>query len=180
MFKTAFDLQVKQIRTALEIAPVEVVVCPGNHDRQSVWHLGHSLECLFQNTKHITIDNAPKVRKYWKYGNNLVMMTHGDTPGGSEKKKGQSLFSIMPLEAPADFVDSRYKEIHLGHLHQMRETNVERTGVRMRVIPSLTAPDFWHYHNGFVGNVRAAQAFEWSQFEGLLGIREFSVDQDYQ
>lgn len=174
MFQIGFDILSRQVESALKVAPVEVMICRGNHDSLSMWHAGHSLECLYSGSPHVDINNSPLMRKYWQYGNNMVMFTHGDSPKG--KSKNQSLFSLMPLEAPEMWVSSRYREIHLGHLHQYRDENFEKTGVRIKIVPSLTPPDYWHYTNGYCGNVRAAQAFEWSMCDGLVGTREFSVD----
>lgn len=65
------------------------------------------------------------------------------------------------------------REVHLGHWHQtkVRELN----GTRVRILPSLCAPDAWHAENGHVGAVRSAEAFIWDAAEGLVGTAIYTV-----
>src|ERR1019366_6697331 len=80
-FKT-FRSTRKMIVTAIErlrqIAKVQVIICPGNHDRQTAYHLGDSLECYFHNDPMVTVNNLPNPRKYVEFGNCLIGFTHGD------------------------------------------------------------------------------------------------------
>lgn len=166
-FLSVWDLVQKQVNTCLQVAPVEVMMVPGNHDELSVWHLGHSLEMFYSGNKNVKIDNSPACRKYWNFGCNLVMGTHGD---GIKLK---DLPLIMATEMPEMFAAATHREIHTGHLHQ--ERLIELSGVRCRIMPSLSPADWWHAHAGYCGMIRGAQGFVWSKYDGLIEIKEHSI-----
>lgn len=174
LFQAGYEAGRKKIETCLQIAPVEVLTCVGNHDTHVSWGISHSLESLYSGNKHVSFDNGPALRKYWNHGNSLVMFTHGSD------EKHKDLPMIMATESPKLFGDCEYKECHSGHLHQVREIEhrlktSEQFGVRVRILPSLTPPDAWHAKCGYIGNVRAAQSFLWSKYDGLLTINEYNV-----
>lgn len=148
---------IEQLR---QVARVKVIMVPGNHDNLSVWHLGDSLECYFHKYPDVEIDNTPKPRKYEEYGNVMLMFTHGD------KGKRQDYPLLMATEQPEMFGRTRYREAHTGHTHMTKMD--EQHGVRVRVLPALCPPDDWHAENGFVGNLRNAEAYVWNQKEGLI------------
>jgi hypothetical protein len=148
-------------------AKVRVVLVPGNHDRDSVWHLGDSLACAYAGCPDVVIDNAPTQRKYVEFGRVMLLLTHGD------KGKRADYPLLMATEQPAMFGRTKYREAHTGHLHQMRVQ--EHHGVRVRILPSLAGVDAWHAENGYVGNIRAAEAFVWSKDEGLVATAYYSV-----
>jgi hypothetical protein len=140
---------------------IKIVVMPGNHDFNSAWHLGDSLECYFHKYKDVEIDNSPRVRKYHTYGNTLIGYTHGD------KGKRSDLPMLMATEASEQFGKSKFREFHTGHLHA--EITHEKNGVVVRILSALCPPDAWHSENGYVGNRRSSQAFQWDEKEGLIG-----------
>ncbi len=160
-FSTVRNLTIDGIERLRSIAPVKVLMVPGNHDRLSVWHLGDSLECWFHNYKDVEIDNRPLYRKYFRFGNVMLMFTHGD------KGAKANLPLLMATEEPQMFGETKYREIHTAHTHQvsLREQN----GIRVRILPSLGQPDDWHSDQGFVGNLRSAEAYVWNKEEGLIG-----------
>lgn len=169
-FKT-FEVTRRMLTRAIEqlrlLAPVKVVVVPGNHDTLSSWHMGNSLECYFHACPDVTVDNEPTQRKYHQHGNVMLMWSHGD------KGKRSDLPLLMATERPAMFGATKYREIHTGDLHQVR---LEEThGIRLRILPALCAPDDWHSGNGYVGNVASAEAYVWSAVEGLISMATYSV-----
>jgi hypothetical protein len=149
-----------------KIAPVKVIMVPGNHDNLSVWHLGDSLECTFAKYPDVEIDNVPKYRKYHRFGNVMLMLTHGD------KGKRTDYPLLMATEQPEMFGATKYREAHTGHTHMTKLD--EQHGVRVRVLPALCPPDDWHSENGFVGNLRNAEAYIWNKDEGLIGMSIYS------
>ena len=149
------------------VAPVHVVVCPGNHDSQTAYCIGDSLECWFHNTDDVTIDNEPTPRKYVRHGDVLLMIAHGD------KGKLSDYPMLMAAERPDLFGQTKYREAHTGHRHQVRTE--EQHGIRVRISPALCAADAWHSDNGYVGNLRSAEAYVWSATEGLVATAHFNV-----
>lgn len=142
------------------IAPVMVLMVPGNHDTQTLWHLGDSLECWYRNAHDVFVDNQPTQRKYYQFGKVMLMHTHGD------KGKKQDYPLLMATEEPKMFGETVHREAHTGHIHQLQVR--EQHGVRVRVSPALCAADAWHAENQYVGNARAAEAFVWDEEEGLM------------
>ncbi len=141
---------------------VRVIVVPGNHDHNSMWHLGDSLELYFSKYSDVEVDNRPSARKYHVFGNTLVGYAHGD------KAKGKNLPLLMATEAREDFGRTLFHEWHTGHKHQSRTE--EFNGVRVRILPALCPSDAWHAEMGFVGNLRSSEAFVWDAVQGLIGI----------
>jgi hypothetical protein len=161
-FVTVRKTIVEAIEILREIAPVEVIMVSGNHDALGVWHLGDSLECTYANTEDVTIRNEPATRKYVRHGNVLLMLTHGD------KGKREDYPLLMATERPKDFGETKFREIHTGHIHQTKLQ--EWHGVRVRILPSLSPPDVWHSENGFTGQQRNAEAYVWNAKFGLVAM----------
>lgn len=157
------------INMARAVAPVNVVMVRGNHDWQSVWYLGNSLEIYYRDDKRVSIDNSLPTRKYWEWGVVGLMFTHGD----KGKRKNYPLISAV--ESREIFGRTVWNEIHLGHLHDRNLWIEEHTGIAIRRLPSLCPPDAWHAESGFVGNIRAAEALVWNKQRGLIGTSMFSV-----
>ena len=155
------------------IAPVAVVVVPGNHDQLAAWHLGDSLECYFHRDADVRIDNTPTLRKYHEFGQVMLMFTHGN--------KGRQLDYplLMATEQPNMWGRTKYREAHIGHLHKTHAIDSpsvkENHGARVRVLSSLCAADAWHSEQTFVGNLRQAEAFVWSKDEGQIAHATFTA-----
>lgn len=155
------------IERCLEIAPVQIVFVPGNHDRHTAWYLTEWIAGVFANNKHVIVDNSPRERKYLSYGPALLGYTHGDeTPP-------DRLPGLMAVEASQQWAASTFRSWRIGHWHKRKETryNVGDTfeGVEVRIFPSLCGTDGWHYRKGFIGNSRMAECHFWSRKSGLDG-----------
>lgn len=149
------------------VAPVDVVIVPGNHDRAQCYYLGEALECWYNNCAEVCVDNAPKLRKYYSFGTNLLGFTHG-----SEEKQ-EDLPIIMATEEPMLFAQASHKEWHTGHLHKYLAE--EKFGVTRRILPSIAGTDAWHKSKGYVGNIKSAQAYLYSANEGFLAYFQYNV-----
>jgi hypothetical protein len=126
-----------------------------------MFHIGDALEMYFHGQSDVTIDNAPTSRKYFQYGKVMLMFCHGD------REKRGDLAGIMAAEQPAMWGVTKFREAHIGHLHQTRTE--EKNGVRVRILPSISPPDAWHSEQGYVGNLRSAEGYIWNAEEGLIG-----------
>src|SRR3990172_3497469 len=158
-------LAVSIIDACSSIAPVDVLVIPGNHDEEKVFYMGDSLDSWYHNNPNITIDNSPKSRKYYIFGKNLIGLSHGCDI------KTERLPLIMPLEVPDLWAKSTVREWHLGHIHTKKNTRVEEdesNGVLLRSLRSITAPDAWTFNTGLVGSVRSAESFLWKPDGGII------------
>lgn len=132
---------------------VHVMFIPGNHDRLSSFHLVHALSQSFEDADGFTFSTQYAERKVMVYGENMFCFEHGDV-----SKKMTAL--VYATEYPYEWGQTSYRTLFTGHLHSKKTTDFvtdnEIHGFTIKVLPSLSATDYWHYHNKFVGNKRAA------------------------
>ena len=164
-FYTMFDmgeyLLLSVVNTLAEIAPVEVILIPGNHDPSSSYGLIKTLAAHYKNVDGVTVDITHKFTKHRQFGNCLVLWNHADMPKGR-------VMDLIYHEARKEFGETKYAEIHSGHIHHQKV--FEEGGIILRYCSSITDPDDWHVLNGFIGSLRATQAFVWDKETGLKNI----------
>lgn len=156
VFRLARRLLTETIERLRAIAPVDVLIVPGNHDQVSCFLLGDALECRFHNYEDVQIDNRASLRKYYEWGLTLLGFTHGN------EEKQDALPSLMAGEQRDAWGRTRFAEWHTGHQHRRKEvrfisTNEDR-GAVIRQLPSLSATDAWHAKRGYTGQQLGAQA----------------------
>ena len=160
------SLMVRAICYLARTAPVDVVVIQGNHDYERMFYSGEFLRAFFLNDERVNIDNSYDSRKYYSYGVNLIMYTHGD------KEKPAEMPLIMATEEPMLFANAKFREVHCGHLH--KEMVNEYRGVKVRFIPSICSNDAWHKMMGYEAK-RTGQAHIWSKTRGYEGYLQTNV-----
>ena len=173
MYRYARKLMIKAIDILSEVADVHVMVIPGNHDRESVMHLGDTLELYYENNKNVKVDNSDCLMKAIPYGNNLIISDHGDGP------KTNDLPGIIAQRFKNLWSDTVYVEVHRGHYHTNKAMKLqaieELNGITVRNLSSMSATDYWHDSKGFIGNIKKAQAFIYNRQNGLQGILNYNV-----
>jgi len=164
MIRTAKDLLIEVIDELSLIAPVDVLVVPGNHDNVTMFTLGEILDAFYSKNPLVSIINDPKQRKYYQFGVNGIMFTHGN------EEKHNDLGLIFATEQPQLWADTKFREAHLGHFHKVKSTKYvninEETGFKVRVLPSLSGTDAWHHSKGYISN-KSAEAYLWNYDRGL-------------
>lgn len=167
MFEAGYMVCVQAIDHLRAVAPVRVCWVPGNHDKTTSWHLAHALSVHYRDAVDVDVDCSPTHRKYEMYGTTLLGYTHGN------EEKHADLPLIMAGDRPDDWAKSTHREIHLGHLHKRKETRHTAGDsfgpVVVRILPSLSGTDAWHYRKGYVNGPRAAEAYLWSRDDGYAG-----------
>jgi hypothetical protein len=172
VYCVTLDLLVWAIDRLRELAPVDVMSVPGNHDTLSAWTMTESLRAWYRTAGDVSVDNAPTLRKYYRFGKTMLLLTHGD------KEKLSDLPLLMATERSQDWAETHYREAHLGHRHKsagMSVTHNELNGVRVRTLPSLSGTDSWHYGQGYVGNIRSAEGYYWHPENGMVGTSIYNV-----
>ncbi len=152
-----------------EVAPVDVVVVPSNHDRYSTYWLGLFLSAWYRNAKHISIDAGKASRKYYRYGNTLIGLEHGD------KVKAANLALIMAEES-SDWGEVKYKQWLRGHFHKeygMLTPIATHGGVLVETVPAFCPPNEWELLMGYIPAHRAAEARYYHHRYGPAG--KFSI-----
>lgn len=165
MFTTGSHLLISSIERMRQLAPVEVMVIPGNHDRERMFYVGEVLSARFHGAKDVKVLNEPKPRKYKAFGVNLIGFTHGCD------EKETELPRLMADEVPELWAKAKFREWHTAHQHKRKEVRWVSTDTHgktvVRRLPSLSGTDSWHYGKGYVGN-RASEAYLWSKEDGYL------------
>ena len=168
LFRTGVEMQKWAIELMRDVAPVDVIVVPGNHDEQSAFTMGMVLEAMFGHTNDVQLLNDPRLRKYYVWGNTLLGFTHG------KFEKQGSLPQLMATEAKKAWGETVYREFHIGHRHHRHAQRfmtdyVDDEGVLVRMLPTLAAVDAYHTNSGYVGAVKAAEAYLFDLEAGLIG-----------
>lgn len=163
-FRLGREICVWMIDTCSQVAPVDVLIVPGNHDEQRAFYLGDALECWYHNSKDVNIDNGAAKRKYYAFGKNLIGFAHG------YDEKLEKLPLIMAIDRPELWANSTYREWHTGHKHHLKsliQKADEESGVVIRVLRSLAAWDAWTVDTGY-HSLRAGESFLWHPEHGLV------------
>tara|TARA_R110002012_G_scaffold77863_3_gene198572 strand:- start:5890 stop:7119 length:1230 start_codon:yes stop_codon:yes gene_type:complete len=166
-FRRGRQLLIQGIDMLSQIAPVDVLVVQGNHDFERAFYVGDVLEAWYHNNENVVVDNNANPRKYKKYGECLIGFTHGNN------EKIANLPLIAAHEKPKEWATTKYREMHLGHLHHRKDikfiSTQEFNGMTIRHLRSLSGTDAWHNLKGYKGSVQSAEAFLWSKDGGMVG-----------
>lgn len=165
-YQLGCDFVVRTVEKLMQLAPVDLLVIPGNHDEDKIWHLGEYVDAWFNKSKDVSVDNRPMKRKYYHFGKNLLGLTHGYF------ERNNKLDSLMAYEVPQLWAQSTHREWHLGDKHHkvdmVLKTNELENGVVVRILRSLASPSVWEYDKGFVGSLHAGEAFVWHEDDGVV------------
>lgn len=158
IFNYGLDLMIDTINELETLGlPIEYIYCSGNHDRNTGYYLAKALELYYRNDKQITFDVAPRPQKIFSYGKNLIGLCHGDMP---QKNLGKWLQTNYRKE----FGNSRFAEVHCGHLHS--ESVKENCGVLVKNLPAICESSFWEAQQGY-HSTRGVMCFVWNKDKGL-------------
>lgn len=183
VYRRLCELHRDAILRLREVAPVDVVIVPGNHDELTSFHLGEYLAAYFHHDRHVRVNNSARLRKYYDFGINLFGFAHGDAERVNE------LPLLMAREVPALWAKCASREWHIGHKHieekweassRRRVTALEQDlfsdkGIRIRRLASLSGHDAWHTKHGYTDR-RACDAFVFHREAGFTAHLSFNVD----
>ena len=105
-FRGYWKLLVIAIDYLSAFAPVDVIVIQGNHDFERMFYIGEVIESWYKDCSSVAVDNSYDSRKYYRYGKNMLMFTHGD------KEKPANMPLLMATEQPLMFAQCPYREVH--------------------------------------------------------------------
>jgi Calcineurin-like phosphoesterase. len=147
-----FRVGVNTAVTLIELAKrkheeVHVIVEIGNHDDHSALALGVCLEMFFSNDERVTIDNSGQRYHYYRFGDNLIGIHHGDL------SKPASLPGIMACDRPQDWGETLYRSWYTGHIHN--QTRYDLAGCEVESFRILPPRDAWSQGMGYRGHGRS-------------------------
>jgi hypothetical protein len=164
--KTVRRVLIETIDQLSQIAPVDIVIIPGNHDTTATFFVGEILDAWYNNNPNVTIDNAVKLRKYYKFGKNGFQLTHGD------REKQADLGLLFATEEPKLWAETKFRFCQLGHFHKSKKISYVSVdtfqGFQIQIMPSLSGTDAWHAGKGY-NSLKQAKAFLYHPEEGLIG-----------
>ncbi len=166
-FMTGCQILVDAVTTLAKEVPVDIVIVAGNHDKERCFYLGEYLKAWFRNHSGVTVNNEPKPRKYYRWGNTLIGFTHGS------EEKPDKLPGLMANEEKQLWAETKFRQFHLGHLHHEITRDIQ--GVVIRFLTSLCPPDEWHSSKGYIGSVQSAEAFQYDLENGLEAVYYHNV-----
>ena len=173
IYQKAKESFLKTVYMCREVAPVEILWIPGNHDIHASFFLSEVVKEHFKNDKMITVTNGPEHRKAVLWGNLLVGFAHD----GSRRQV--NFVNILPHFFPDMWGKSKFREWHVGHKHKKEEIKYYPTqsagGTIIRQIPTVSTIDFWHYDNVFVDAVPAGESFVWDKGNGIIAHHTANV-----
>lgn len=153
MFATGCDLFIEYIEQLRAIAPVELRLMAGNHDRQLSFCLLMYLEAWYRKCEDVYTVRDAKPRQYAHFGKNLIMLHHGDFT-----RKVNDLAMLAATEAPVAWGKSTHRIAFTGHYHSENVAVGEDYGFIRYQLPSLSTADRWHNRHGYVGNRKTLAA----------------------
>ena len=166
------EILIETINGLSLIAPVDVVVVSGNHDSETMFMIGEMLDAFYHKDKNVKVDNSPQQRKYYQYGANGFLYTHGN------EEKHQELGLIFATEMPQLWADTKFRFCKLGHFHHNKKMQYlainEFQGFQVQILPSLSGSDAWHKSKGYISN-KQAKSFLYDKIKGQIGEFTYSI-----
>tara|TARA_R110000787_G_scaffold286387_1_gene404577 strand:+ start:4512 stop:5693 length:1182 start_codon:yes stop_codon:yes gene_type:complete len=130
---------------------LQVIYIPGNHDRLSSFHLAHGLSKCFSD-ENILWDIVYQERKVFVYEDNFFAFEHGDV-------NTKNSLLVYSMEYPRQWGKTLHRTLYTGHYHHKKKiqyiTEHDNTGFMLKILPSLSKTDYYHYHNKFIGSRRS-------------------------
>jgi len=164
-FQLARKCYVVCIEMCMQVADVDVVHCPSNHDFMSGCFLADSLQSWFRKSDNVTFNISPSYRKYYQYHSNMLEFEHGD------KGKAQNIPLLMAQEKPHIWASTKFRYAYLHHVHHQDkkqfQSGKDYIGVNVTYLRSPSSADLWHSDQGYKSQV-AVEAFIHSKFDGRV------------
>lgn len=178
-WRAAQHASIDAIGECAAIADTDLIHCMSNHDWRSGWALSQTIGAAMKGHDGVRATDynmSERHRKYYGYGRNGMMVTHGD---GAKEAALTSLF-LKEARGMIAECDLLYAYLHHFH-HKIRTrrgidvfqsekdhtaftqinkgaTRVEGGDMMAEYVRSPSAPDSWHDRNGYV-NRQAVEAF---------------------
>ena len=163
MFNLGLDLNVFLISKLMDnFDKVNIRLVSGNHDEMSSFYLYIALQQYFRFEDKVEFSDNYKNVQCYLWGDCGIYYSHGDA-------NLKRLIKSIPAEFYKEWGMTKYRELHLGHLHKEVVVDDE-SGLITRRVGSPTGTDQWHYESRFIGATQKYQTFLWDKTQGLKSI----------
>jgi hypothetical protein len=112
----------------------------GNHDPHSHVALSCALATFYHDNKRVIIEDSPRAMYYYRFGKNLIGITHGHMP------KPDKLPAIMAVDCP-EWAECEFKYCWHGHIHTKK--SFENMSVIVESFRTLAPGDAWTIDSGY-------------------------------
>ena len=175
IFNITCDMFIDAFTMLGNIAPLEVVYLPGNHDRVTGYMLLKAISLAFKDDKNITFDTSPNPQKHRLWGNVLVGFVHGDI---ANKNMG----TWLQDRARRDYGLAKFVEVHAGHYHtektkerysaKLHEDTITEDigGVVIRYLPTISNVSYWEHLGGYPFGTKTMVSYVWNEKTGLRDV----------
>ena len=119
---------------------IDVMLINGNHDYHTSYALSLIMDAYYQNNDRVNVDLGVNPYRYYRYGKNLIGLTHGMT-------KESTLAGIMAADMPKEWGETKYRYWYIGHKHQHKI--LEYPGCSVEIFPTLASKDAWTNSMGY-------------------------------
>lgn len=161
IFEKGVETLIQAVSMFAEMAPVEVILCQGNHSFYEEYYAACVLEAYFRNDERVTVDSMPRTRKYRRFGKTLLGFTHGS-------EEGDRIFGLMQAEAAEDWSATTEHLWLSGHYHDLALKS--KHGVYVWTLPTIVSPDAWTATEGYTTAKKRTIAFVFDQEKGMTDI----------
>jgi len=130
-----------------------------NHDYMSGFMLTDTIKSWFRNTD-IDFDVDMHHRKYYRFGLNMIAITHGD----SAKKDKLALLASNEFKY---WSDTKFRYIYTQHIHH-KTVAVDEIGVAIQSLRTPTVASGWASRNGYQHSQSSIAGFVHDQNHGQI------------
>jgi hypothetical protein len=160
-----FNIMVFALTKLSEIAPVEALYIPSNHDKEVTFYFMHNLYTQFKNSGgRVNVDYSPVTKKYFRFGNTLMMFQHD--------AKIDKTGNVVIDEAGDILAGSKYINVFLSHLHT--EIVRQERNITVRRLPTISGKSSWSCENNY-GSNSVSQSFIINDIRNITDIMYTSV-----
>lgn len=148
----------------LAIVETDVFWVLGNHSDLPEYQLFDKLAHIYSESEHITFHNDESPYKAFVYGNQFVMVSHGNI-------NIKELQHLCSQRFPKLWAQAKYWEVHLGHIHHEVVKSFGSLIVRYQRTPKET--DNYEYYNGWYNDLTHIQAYTIDKENGIESIHYY-------
>jgi len=130
-----------------QIAPVEIMLTPGNHDEALSHTLINFIKAYYNETSDVEIHEGSEnhqYRVYAQYGNTLIGASHG------QSERRSNISEIMAQEQRDAWGNTEHSIYLVGHKHNEKTTQSDISGTMVYQVPSIAEQNTWEHKNGYI------------------------------
>jgi len=157
----ATELIVRAIDMLTEIAPVDVILVPSNHDLHTMFGVIQTVKAWYRGNDNVYVDDSHLPRKYYEFGKTLLTFSHDI--------KVKDALQIITTEAKDKWSNCEHIVLMLAHLHQAMV--YEKQGyLEVLRLPTVSGFSRWSNDKGYIQTEKKNQSFIVSKEYGITDI----------